>query len=59
MFNVPHVENEVSVRLLVLGAVQAVPVGAPQKGPAVAAQLLEQLAFSTQAAYHNVGDPFK
>ena len=52
-----HIEHEESVRLLVQGAVEAVPVGAPQKRPAVAGEFLEQTALPTQAADYNVGNP--
>ena len=52
-----HIKHEVSVCLLVLGAVEPVPVGAPQKRPAVPAEFLEQTALPTQAGDHYVGDP--
>ena len=52
-----HIKHEVSVCLLVLGAVEPVPVGAPQKRPAVAAEFLKQTALPTQAGDHYVGDP--
>ena len=52
-----HIQHKVSLRLLVPGAVEAVPVGAPQEGPAVGAQSLQQRALPTQASDHDIGDP--
>ena len=57
ILNFYHIEHEESVRLLVQGAVEAVPVGAPQERPAVAGEFLEQTALPTQAADYNVGNP--